>query len=118
MYRGFPMVVLTNKGTASAAELFTAALKDYKLATVIGKTTRGKGVLQNIYHLKSWGYAGAVKLTVGYYSPPSGVNYDGVGILPDMEVALSEQASQVNLSLLPEADDSQLLAAINSLATK
>ena len=115
MFRDLSMVVLTNGNTASAAELFTAALKDYDLATVVGTTTYGKGVLQNIYHLGSWGYKGAVKLTVGYYSPPSGVNYDGIGISPDTEVALSEEAAKTNLYLLPESEDAQLMAAIATL---
>lgn len=115
MYRQYKMAVLTNQNTASAAELFTAALKDYDLATVVGKTTYGKGVLQNIISLESFGYKGAVKLTTGYYSPPSGVNYDGKGIAPDLEIALSEAAAGKNLYLLSEAEDDQLLAAIQSL---
>lgn len=115
MYRDYEIAVLTNGRTASAAELFTAALKDYKLAEVIGETTYGKGVLQHIYHLESWGYTGAVKLTVGYYCPPSGINYDGVGIAPDKEVALAPEAAAIHPTLLPEAQDTQLLAAIEHL---
>lgn len=116
MYRDYPKAVLTNGNTASAAELFTAALKDYGLAEVVGTTTYGKGVLQNIYHLQSWGYEGAIKLTVGYYSPPSGVNYDGVGIVPDRAVTLSEEAANKSLYLLTEAEDAQLQAAIQALS--
>jgi len=72
-------------------------------------------VLQNIYHLEPWGYKGAVKLTTGYYSPPSGVNYDGVGIKPDTEVKLSEEAAKKSLYLLTEAEDAQLQKAIELL---
>ena len=115
MYRDYEVTVLTNGRTASAAELFTATLKEYGLAEVIGETTYGKGVLQHIYHLESWGYTGAVKLTVGYYSPPSGINYDGVGIAPDKEVALAPEAAAIHPTLLPEAQDAQLLAAIEHL---
>ena len=115
MYRGYEIVVLSNGRTASAAELFTAVLKDYGLATVIGENTRGKGVLQHIYHLESWGYTGAVKLTVGYYSPPSGINYDGIGIAPDVEVAPDPEVATIHPTLLTEAQDAQLLAAIGHL---
>ncbi|MBQ8716379.1 MAG: PDZ domain-containing protein [Clostridia bacterium] len=118
MYRGYPMAILTNGNTASAAELFTAVLKEYQLAEVFGTTTYGKGVIQSIIHLEQWGYKGAVKLTVGYYSPPSGVNYDGVGIAPDFEVSLSEETAKKNLYLLGESEDAQLLAAINHLQSK
>ena len=117
MYRNYEKVVITNGNTASAAELFTAALKDYSLATIVGLTTYGKGVLQNIYHLSPYGYTGAVKLTTGYYSPPSGVNYDGVGILPDKEVALEGDAASKNLYLLTEAEDTQLQEAIKIFET-
>ena len=115
MYRGYPMAVLTNGRTASAAELFTAALRDYELATVIGETTYGKGVLQGVYSLAPWGYEGAVKLTTGYYNPPSGVNYDGVGIAPHMAVALSAAAAEKSLYLLSENEDDQRLCAISVL---
>lgn len=117
MYRNYAKVVLTNGNTASAAELFTAALKDYKLATIVGLTTYGKGVLQNIYHLAPYGYTGAVKLTTGYYSPPSGVNYDGVGIVPDKEIALSDEVAGKSLYLLTEAEDTQLQEAIKIFET-
>ncbi|MBE6702837.1 MAG: PDZ domain-containing protein [Ruminococcaceae bacterium] len=113
MYRGYPMAVLTNGYTASAAELFTAVLKDYGLATVVGETTYGKGILQGVYGLAQWGFQGAIKLTTGYYNPPSGVNYDGVGIKPHAQVSLSEAALSKNLYLLSESEDDQLKTAIN-----
>ena len=117
MYRSFigSMTVLTNGNTASAAELFTAALKDYGLARVVGDTTYGKGIIQSIIPLSYWGYEGAVKLTVGYYNPPISGNYDGVGIVPDVACTLSEEAAGISLYLLPEEKDGQLLAAINDL---
>lgn len=117
MYRDYAKVVLTNGNTASAAELFTAALRDYHLADVVGTTTYGKGVLQNIYHLEPWGYKGAVKLTTGYYSPPSGVNYDGKGIAPTegWEMELNEQVAGKSLYLLSEEEDNQLKKAIENV---
>lgn len=85
-----PAVVLCNGYTASAGELFTAALRDYvKLAenpldvTIVGTTTYKKGVMQTTYTLSD---RSTVTLTISVYNPPSGVNYDGVGITPDVVV--------------------------------
>ena len=107
------MAVLINGNTASAAELFTAVLRDYELATLVGTTTYGKGVLQNIFDLSPWGYTGGIKLTTGYYNPPSGENYDGKGIAPSgAETPLDDAVKNKNLYLLTEAEDNQLRAAI------
>lgn len=114
MYRGYPMAVLTNGGTASAAELFAAVLKDYQLATVVGETTYGKGVYQNVISLEYWGYSGGLRLTVGYYNPPISKNYDGVGIHPDLPAALPEALAGRHIYLLTEAEDTQLQAAIGA----
>ncbi len=112
MYRDYPMVVVTNGYTASAGELFTAALSDYGLATLVGENTYGKGVIQSIFDLSSMGYSGGLKLTVGYYAPPSGENYDGKGIAPDVTVVLEEALANKSLYLLSESEDNQLSAAI------
>ncbi|GEM_PF-1674494 len=86
-----PCAVLCNGYTASAGELFTAALRDYATeafglldVTVIGTETYKKGVMQNTYVLSD---ESTLTLTVSYYNPPSGVNYDGVGIVPDVVLA-------------------------------
>ncbi len=114
-YRNYGKAVLVNGNTASAAELFTAVLSDYSLAKVVGTTTFGKGVLQNIFDLANFGYGGAIKLTTGYYNPPSGVNYDGVGIAPHGgETPLDEAVKNKNIYLLTEAQDNQLRAAITA----
>ena len=114
-YRNYGKAVLINGNTASAAELFTAVLSDYSLATVVGTTTYGKGVLQHIFDLANFGYSGAIKLTTGYYNPPSGVNYDGEGIAPHGgETPLDEAVKNKNLYLLTEAEDNQLRAAITA----
>jgi carboxyl-terminal processing protease len=111
-YRGCQATVLTNGNTASAAELFTATMRDYTLATIVGETTYGKGSMQSIYPLYYWGYEGAVKLTTKHYFPPCGEGYDGVGITPDVVVSLSEEAANINIYKLAEADDDQLQAAL------
>ena len=84
-----PSVILCNKGTASAAELFTSAMRDfdeefgYFDVTTVGVTTYGKGIMQSTYQL---GDGSSLTLTVAYYNPPSGENYHGVGITPDVTV--------------------------------
>ena len=118
MYRGYPVVVLANGFTASAGELFTAGLRDYGVATVVGETTYGKGVIQRIYDLSAQGFSGGIKLTVGYYAPPSGVNYDGVGIVPDTSVAPDPEIAHKNAYLLTESEDNQLRAAIAAVLAK
>ena len=87
-----PIVVLCNEYSASAAELFTSAMRDYDDmgildVTIVGKNTYGKGVMQSSFPLPDGGY---LTLTMAYYNPPSDVNYDGVGIAPDVEVEPSE----------------------------
>lgn len=118
MYRAYPAVVLTNGYTASAGELFTAGLADYDLATVVGTTTYGKGVIQSVFDLARYGYKGGIKLTVGYYAPPSGVNYDGVGITPSVIVEPNEHVKSTNVQLLTEREDNQLSAAITAVLSK
>lgn len=83
-----PIAVICNEFTASAGELFTAAMRDYGndgiLNTVIiGNTTYGKGVAQSSFHL----YDGsAITFTIGYFNPPCNENFDGIGVIPDVPV--------------------------------
>lgn len=87
-----PSVVICNEATASAGELFTAAMRDFDKefdyfdVTIVGKQTYGKGVMQNTYAFTD---DSAITLTVAYYNPPCGVNYDGIGIEPDVSVEKS-----------------------------
>ncbi len=106
-----PIVILIDGATASAAELFTAALRDYDMATLIGTTTYGKGTVQSTYPLSD---GSAVKFSTEYYLPPSRISYDETGIEPDITVEFVESSS-TNLYLLKEADDVQLMAAIEEL---
>ena len=75
-----PIVILTDFSTASASELFTETLRDYKKATVVGVRTYGKGVVQQILPLAD---GSAIKFTVSEYFPPSGYSIDKKGIIPD-----------------------------------
>ncbi len=114
-YRDLDFAVLVNEYSASAAELFTANIRDYELGTVVGVTTYGKGSMQSTFPLSYYGYEGALKLTVKFYFPPCGEGYDGLGIIPHKVVELSEEAKSYNINLLPHDKDNQLQAAIAEL---
>ncbi|HVS78242.1 MAG TPA: S41 family peptidase [Steroidobacteraceae bacterium] len=81
LMNGAPIVVLVNSGTASAAEIVSAALKDHGRALLIGHKTYGKGTVQTVIPLQ---YGGAVKLTTSRYFTPSGGSVQGKGIVPDI----------------------------------
>jgi len=81
LMNGSPIVVLVNSGTASAAEIVSAALKDHGRALLIGHKTYGKGTVQTVIPLQ---YGGAVKLTTSRYFTPSGGSVQGKGIVPDI----------------------------------
>ena len=101
-----PMVVLVNENSASASEVFTATFRDFEWGTVVGKTTFGKGIVQNVLPL---GDGTAVKITTQHYYPPSGYDLHKVGIKPDLEVDLNEGAK------IGTDSDNQLRAAIDIL---
>lgn len=76
-----PMVVLINGNSASASEILAGAIKDYKIGTLVGTTSYGKGIVQRIIGLQD---GSAVKLTVSSYFTPNGNNIHGIGIEPDV----------------------------------
>lgn len=78
-----PLVVLINGYSASASEIFAGAVKDHKLGTLVGTTTYGKGIVQNVYNL---GDGTALKITCSEYFTPNGTNIHGIGIKPDVEI--------------------------------
>ncbi len=114
-YRDYKKVILTDGGSASAAELFTAVLLDYGLATTVGTKTFGKGILQSVIFLEKWGYHGAVKLTTGYYNPPKSGNYHDVGLTPTLTVDPAASLSGKHVWLWSESEDNQLATAITEL---
>ena len=101
-----PMVVLVNENSASASEVFTATFRDFEWGKVVGKTTFGKGIVQNVLPL---GDGTAVKITTQHYYPPSGYDLHKVGIKPDVEVDLNEGAK------IGTDSDNQLSTAIDIL---
>ncbi|MBQ1206260.1 MAG: S41 family peptidase [Clostridia bacterium] len=108
------MAVLCNGNTASAAELFTAALRDYELAEIIGETTFGKGTMQTTRLLSD---GSALKLSIAFYNPPSNVSYDKIGVKPDFEVKLNEYWESRYFKM-PVEEDTQLQKAIEVLNSK
>ncbi|NCC43691.1 MAG: S41 family peptidase [Clostridia bacterium] len=86
-----PLVVLVNGESASAAEIFAGAVKDHEIATLVGTTTFGKGIVQKTYPLSD---GSAVKVTVSKYYTPNGVNIHGTGITPDITVEWPEDAEE------------------------
>ena len=83
-----PVVLLVNENSASASEIMTGCLKDYGIATIVGETTYGKGIVQNIMPLPD---GSAVKMTVSKYYTPNGSNIHEVGITPDVTVEMSDE---------------------------
>lgn len=76
-----PLVVLVDMNSASAAEIMAGAIKDYKLGTLVGTTTFGKGIVQQIIPFRD---GSAVKVTISAYYTPNGNNIHGLGIEPDV----------------------------------
>ncbi len=83
LVHGAPIVILTNSGTASAAEIVTAALQQNRRALVLGTKTFGKGSVQTIMPIDN---EGALRLTTALYFTPSGKSIQGYGVSPDVTV--------------------------------
>ena len=81
---GAPMVVMTNEGSASAAEIVTAALQQNQRALVLGMRTFGKGSVQTIVPIPG---NGALRLTTALYYTPSGKSIQDYGVTPDVKVS-------------------------------
>lgn len=101
--KDIPIVVLINKGAASASEIVSGALKDYHLAYLVGERTYGKGSVQQVIPLSS---TDGIKITMARYYTPSDTNIDKIGIPPDLEV--------VNLPKFSEEEEKKYVEMINS----
>ena len=85
------MVVLVNRGSASAAEIVAGALQDHGRAVVMGSRSYGKGSVQSVMPLSAHR---AIKLTTAYYFTPSGRSIDHAGIEPDVVVDRAEESAE------------------------
>ena len=108
-----PIAGLVNDGSYSAAEFFAAALREYDAAVVVGEHTSGKGHFQYTYELSD---GSAVALSTGKYFTPNGLSLEGVGIEPDVPVAVTdEQYSGIYYDQLTPEEDPQIQAALEAL---
>lgn len=105
-----PMVCIINGNSASASEVFVGALQDYGVATVVGETSFGKGIVQSLWQLSD---GSGIKFTTAVYYTPNGTSLHGVGITPDIEVSLPDDA--YDDGVLEEDEDTQLQTAIEVL---
>lgn len=101
---GKPVIVMINKGSASASEIFAGALKDHKRAIILGENSYGKGSVQSIIPLRN---GGGMRLTISKYYLPSGKSISEVGVTPDIVVEetgdefkiRSEKDNQLNYAI-------------------
>ncbi len=111
-----PLVVLVDKGSASASEILSGALQDNKRAVLVGSKTFGKGLVQSVRPLED---GSGVAVTIAKYLTPNGSDINKAGIKPDIKVELSDEQRQ-NLWLkqrdkLATLQDPQFAKAIEQL---
>lgn len=99
-----PVIFLTNEYSASASEILSAAVKDYKKATIVGTTTYGKGTVQSMFPLAN---GGVLKMTVDRFYSPLGHEINKVGVSPDVKI---EQADSLRAAELMLEDSTVALA--------
>ena len=111
-----PMAVLVNQDSYSAAEFFAAAIQEYDWGTVVGTKTVGKGNFQTAFTLSD---GSMLNLSIGKYYTPQGRSLTDTGVIPDIEITLSdEDDAKLYYGQLEKADDAQLQAAIREITQK
>jgi carboxyl-terminal processing protease len=105
--RTYPVAILVNGGTASAAEIVAGAMKDTRRAVIVGEKTFGKGSVQSVLELRN---GEGMRLTTARYYTPSGITIHEKGILPQVEIEVSAddeskvQLQQTRVDLVAAAD--------------
>lgn len=116
--RNMPIVVLINKGSASASEIVSGALKDNHIAYLVGQRTYGKGSVQQVLPLSA---TDGIKVTMARYYTPSDVNIDKIGIPPDREIlfpVLSEAGEKQYLELYKSTEIADFVDGRSNLSEK
>lgn len=112
-----PMAVLVDGNSASASEILAGALKDSKRGVVVGSKTFGKAVVQSVHSLSD---GSGLAVTISRYYPPSGIDINHKGIMPDVTLDLTstqQQRLQTEPSLIGSNEDPQYKRAITVLET-
>jgi len=112
-----PLAVLTNRGSASASEIFAGAIQDYGRGLLIGETTFGKGTVQNLVDLDRWPgnegkRYGQVKLTIAQFFLPGGSSTQNKGVVPDIGFPVMVDASEFGESTYDNALPWTRIAAV------
>ena len=117
VYTNKPVVVLINKGSASASEIFSGAMKDNNRAVIVGEQSFGKGLVQEINKLP---FESGVNITIQKYLTPNGTDINKKGITPDVEIALTEEdvKNKNDVQLKKAIEVLTKLTSQQSLATK
>lgn len=126
--KDIPIIVLINRGSASASEILSGALKDYHLAYLVGERTYGKGSVQHVIPLSN---TDGIKITMARYYSPSDTNIDKIGIPPDLEVrnleSMNAEEEEIFVKLVnsklvdetvektPDMDETQIAAAADEI---
>ncbi len=107
-----PIVILLNGSSASASEIVAGALRDHQLATLVGTTTFGKGLVQTVYPLRD---GSALTVTEQAYLTAGGHDINKVGIVPDIIVEVSDEEAEAIFFNNEEVEDRQLQKALEVL---
>lgn len=110
--QGLPLVVLINEYTASASEIVSGAIRDYKVGTLVGTKTFGKGVVQSVL---AGSDGTALKVTISKYYTPNGENIHHTGIAPDIEVKYPDELRE---KVYRRSDDPQFNKALEVIKEK
>ncbi|MBB1268492.1 S41 family peptidase [Shewanella sp. SR44-3] len=121
IFSNVPMVVLINKGSASASEVLAAALQENNRATLMGEKSFGKGTIQSLIPMLNQG--NAMKLTIAKYSTPKGNDIHSKGIEPDIKIEIAAVTAANNMPIIDkiakqsQQSDNELDTAIAWITT-
>ena len=112
---GMPLVVLVNANTASASEIFAGAVQDYKIGTLVGEKTFGKGVVQNTFDT---GDDTLLKVTISKWYTPLNKNINHTGFKPDVVVAYPTYEQELQNNTYDRSKDPQFNKALEIVNSK